>query len=549
METANDAAELHQIEEELHVEILPGTEIMTDTGTHHFLKGSSQVLVPQPSADKSDPLNWSPLWKGLSIATATTVSFSQGLGPLALAPIFPDLIASFDSDLAGAAQFTGITILVLGFSNFIWVPMSTAFGRRPVYLLSQLISLGSCIWRARAQTYGSFMGACVLHGIGAGPAEAIQPAVIADVFFLHDRGFWNTVYWTTYMGSLTVGPIISGSMALHTGWRSFWWFNTALIGASFLMVLFLFPETMWDRTKATEISGTSKSSQEQSLEKIEDSQKEDLTSPDVIAPDPFPKTTEEHDIWLGKGRPSKQQWSFSQPCPDLFHTLFIAFWTPWKLFVFPIVEFAAFVVSWSASMFLVVNLTQSQNFAAPPYNYNTEEIGLFNLAILIGAFIGLATAGPLSDYVSARATKKKGGIREPEMRLPAMIPYVLLMILGNFVVAYGYEQKWPWQAIVVVGYGSTGIQMAALPAIANTYAVDSYKPVAGSLMVAITVNKNLWGYGLSKFITPWVTDSGFVDPILTNMALITLWCTFGGLFYWKGKTIRRWSRNSSVHRL
>lgn len=43
-----------------------------------------------------------------------------------------------------------------------------------------------------------------------------------------------------------------------------------------------------------------------------------------------------------------------------------------------------------------------------------------NFAILIGAFIGLGTAGPLSDWVSARATKKNRGIREPEMRLQAM---------------------------------------------------------------------------------------------------------------------------------
>ena len=48
--------ELHQIEEELHTEILPGTEIMADVGTHHFVKGGSQVLVPQPSADPHDPL-------------------------------------------------------------------------------------------------------------------------------------------------------------------------------------------------------------------------------------------------------------------------------------------------------------------------------------------------------------------------------------------------------------------------------------------------------------------------------------------------------------
>ena len=42
------------------------------------------------------------------------------MGPLALAPMFPQLIEAFDSNLNDVVQFTGIAILVLGFSNFIW---------------------------------------------------------------------------------------------------------------------------------------------------------------------------------------------------------------------------------------------------------------------------------------------------------------------------------------------------------------------------------------------------------------------------------------------
>ena len=50
---------LHQLEQELGVEILPGTEVMTDVGSHHFVKSSAKserVLVPQPSDDPHDPL-------------------------------------------------------------------------------------------------------------------------------------------------------------------------------------------------------------------------------------------------------------------------------------------------------------------------------------------------------------------------------------------------------------------------------------------------------------------------------------------------------------
>jgi hypothetical protein len=105
------------------------------------------------------------------------------------------------------------------------------------------------------------------------------------------------------------------------------------------------------------------------------------------------------------------------------------------------------------------------------------------------------------------------------------------------------------QPIVIIGYTCAGIQVAAIPAIASTYAIDSYKPVAGSIFVAITVNKNVWGYGFSKFITPWSIKDGFIPPIMLNMGLIFLWCSFGILFYYCGKTFRKWSRNSSVHEM
>jgi hypothetical protein len=100
---------------------------------------------------------------------------------------------------------------------------------------------------------------------------------------------------------------------------------------------------------------------------------------------------------------------------------------------------------------------------------------------------------------------------------------------------------------LTVQYANNPIEVAALPAISSTYSIDSYKPVAGSIFVAITVNKNVWGYGFSKFITPWTIESGYIPPIMTNMALITLWCCCGIIFWYYGKTFRRWTRNSKVH--
>ncbi|KAH7109354.1 major facilitator superfamily domain-containing protein [Dactylonectria macrodidyma] len=550
MATESRLEELQQIQDELDIEIIPGTEIMADIGSHHFVKSedkSHRVLVPQPSNDPHDPLNWTKAWKLSALVAVSTMSFTQGFAPLALGPMFGYLMEDYDRSLTDVIQFTGVTILVLGFSNFLWVPISTSFGRRPVLIFSQVVCLASHIWRAKAANYNGFMGAAILSGIGAGPGETLQPSIIADIYFLHDRGKWNTMYWVTYTGALIVAPIIAGAMADHSGWPSFWWLNAAMTAVSLLTIIFGFPETMFSRKEAIE---SQPASTETSLKVIE-VQHQEQTSDEkhATSDDNQSNVNTERDPCLGKGTPSRQQWKLFQSTSFSFRSIVLDLWIPWKLFTFPIVLFASFVVSWSCSFILILNLTQTQVFAAPPYNLSSQSIGFTNFSLFVGALIGLATAGPLSDWVSARATARNNGIREPEMRLPAMIPYVLIMAFGHIITAIGYQNHWPWPVIVVLGYSCAGIQVAALPSISSTYAVDSYKPVAGSLFVAITVNKNLWGYGMGRFITPWTEADGFINAFMVNMALTFLWCLLAVVFYFYGKTFRRWTKNSIVHRL
>jgi hypothetical protein len=78
-------------------------------------------------------------------------------------------------------------------------------------------------------------------------------------------------------------------------------------------------------------------------------------------------------------------------------------------------------------------------------NFSSQTIGFMNFALLVGSLIGLATNGGLSDWIAARATKRNRGIREPEMRLPTLIPCVCIRLLGNFIVAFGYRHKWDWK--------------------------------------------------------------------------------------------------------
>ena len=209
------------------------------------------------------------------------------------------------------------------------------------------------------------------------------------------------------------------------------------------MSFFAFPETRWHRHRANDIQTKTRHPSSTSL--ATNPEMNGKTSPpnleNGVADQPYTpvQTPIQH------GKPGRKQFNLFQPNQQPLKTLLVELWTPFKLFAFPIVDFASLVVAWSTASFLIVNLTQSQAFSESPYQYTAQTVGFFNFAVVVGLLLGLGTAGPLNDWISMRATKRNKGIREPEMRLPAMIPYTLIMILGNFVVGFGYQYHWDWK--------------------------------------------------------------------------------------------------------
>ena len=131
-------------------------------------------------------------------------TFNYAFSPLSLSPQVPYYIEDFHSTLPEVINFIGVSVLVLGFTNFIWIPLSRGFGRRPVAIVTTLITTASCIWRAKAATYNSFLGSAVLCGIGSSPGETLGPVLIADIAFLHERGFWMGLYQWAFWSGLMV---------------------------------------------------------------------------------------------------------------------------------------------------------------------------------------------------------------------------------------------------------------------------------------------------------------------------------------------------------
>jgi hypothetical protein len=227
-------------------------------------------------------------------------------------------------------------------------------------------------------------------------------------------------------------------------------------------------------------------------------------------------------------------------------------WTPVKVFFNPIILWAGLMLAGPADLVLFFNITESVIFAAPPYLFSPENVGYTNFAFVVGALLGLASAGPFSDWVAARATRKNNGIREPEMRLPALWFFMFITILSVILGGIGYQRHWGWGHIVVWGYGFAGFGVTTVPTISITYAIDCYKPISGEIMVVATVIKNFIGFSYSYwlFSVAHTSKDGWITP-----AMVVFACTVGPalfafpLYYGLGKKIRTWTRNSDVHRM
>jgi hypothetical protein len=192
---------------------------------------------------------------------------------------------------------------------------------------------------------------------------------------------------------------------------------------------------------------------------------------------------------------------------------------------------------------------QSTVLGEHPYNFTPGQVGYSNFAFVVGAFMGVATAGPFSDWVAKKLTIRNGGIREAEMRLPALIPYFFLVAIGNVIGSLAYDRQWDRPYILVFGFGITGMSVATIPTIAISYAVDCYRPVSGEIMVCATVIKNSAGFAMSYWVPPLVTRQGLLTVGMAGMAMTLGPMALGVPLYFFGKRLKTWTKDSSVHRM
>ncbi|KAH8676282.1 MFS transporter [Xylariales sp. PMI_506] len=486
------------------------------------------ILIPTPSNDPNDPLNWSPAYKyymAVIICLAMLMCNFLAAGPtVAMVPTAKAFFPNENIHVAinSVSYFFSTTALLQGVGNFVWVPLTNKYGRRPVYIISYTIYFACALWLVFEETYAGFLAGRIILGIGAGAAETIAPLSIADVFFLHERGFIMAMYTSFLSIGVALGLFIDGFIVMYHHWRAMYIVATAFIGLVLLLAIFTFPETAYIRV----VSGVTAPEETTSKDPSEKAIREEAATPAQPARKSYYQSLKIYDrVWTEE-------------------SLVKMFFRPLGLIILPPVLWAALVQSVTIGFLVAVTSNVGSAFN-DTYGFAPWQTGLCFLAAVIGSLLGIPAGGQLADKTADWFTKRNGGIRIPEMRLPTMTLCLITTPLALVLYGVGIEKELHW-ICPTIGLGLLNFSISQGTNVCLVYVIDAYRPVAGEITLTVMGFKSMFGFLLSFYTNPWIDEVGYLNAYGTMAGIavfvLLLWIP---LYYW-GKAIRHATWHWSV---
>lgn len=242
-----------------------------------------------------------------------------------------------------------------------------------------------------------------------------------------------------YSSFLSVGAatglIFSGIITINHHWRVIFQVASALIGTVLLVAFFAFPETAYTRETPSQNTADS-----DSISSKPPSASEKAHPASSTAPTDIERTSQA--VIIPRKRPyiSSLKIFHGTLTNESFLKLVVR---PLGLIILPPVLWAALVEA--ATIGFLVAMTSNVEIAyEATYKFKSWQVGLCFIAALLGSIAGIPVGGKFADVVADYFTKRNGGVRDPEMRLPAMIPALITAPLSLVLFGVGIEYKLHW---------------------------------------------------------------------------------------------------------
>ncbi|KAF1816418.1 MFS general substrate transporter [Eremomyces bilateralis CBS 781.70] len=479
----------------------PGTTVLIHREDQNREGGGHIVLVPDPSDDPADPLNWKWWSKVGLLICASFYAFVGNFTSASIASAFPLLAtpAVFNPPvpMKRLSYLVAVNVLLLGAANLWNVPLANTFGRRPVVLFSLLLLTLSSMWAGLATSFGSLLAARAFMGVGASVSETLSPAAIGEVFFVHQRGRAMAVYTM----SIALGPFLGGLSGSYIAFRYgiSWlhWANVILSAICLALCFFLLPETLYVRKQrlSTVRTGDEREKSDARFEK---------TIEESISPPSYKTFTFAQSLKVGRYEGG----------------LLSKLGGPWLSLRLPGVWLVMFWYAGLVGGIVTVTTISPQVMASPPYLWH-DHIGLANVGGIVGTFVGAAYTYFVADRVLTGQVKHEAhGFAESESRLKTTLPGLFVATTGLWVFGFCADHpggaKWVGMQF---GLGMLAFGLIQTPSVGFNYAstllnliIDSYGKAASDCFVAVVGMRAIIAFSWTFFIGEWVAKAGTSVP-------------------------------------
>ncbi|KAK6389298.1 hypothetical protein LTR65_006878 [Meristemomyces frigidus] len=327
-------------------------------------------LVPQPTDDPLDPLNWHPWIKLLVLFEVSVFTLLTLLSASVITPTFQVLSEYLHRGMPQTAYITSIFVLFGGCSAVLWNPVANVYGRRPVYITSLVACIAFLVASGAARSYSELLAFRALNGFFGGVSLSLGSATVCDMFFEHERGRYLGIYTLSLITGGHLAPVIGGYIERNLTWRWCLYISAMLLSPLLPLSLLTLPETLYSR-------------------RTDD------------------KETRHAVSW-------KQNLMLHRTFHRVRRLHLIDFVRPWQMLRYPST--------------LLPTLYYSASFAYGSIMFVITSASIFGRNILSELL-----AGGFSDWISKKRALQRGGKRKPEDRLLALAPAFVLLPLGIIV--------------------------------------------------------------------------------------------------------------------
>lgn len=460
------------------------------------LEGTSIILNPQPSDSASDPYNWSTKRKNVYFATLLFSSIGASVLGQIVSPAITQISSELNVSLSSGIQINGVLVMALGVSAYICGQISSIIGKRLLFLITNFGQVLFCIWAANSKTYGSLIASRIFMGGSMGMTYSVAgTGSISDVFFVHERGRYVSIWSFLILSVNSITPIVSGYLIQSLSWKWVFGFAAIMFFIAFVSSTLLLPETGFKRDVDIRLKSDNKPD-ERILVKDSDS----------ISVKEIETYRFKDSLKLYNGRLTDE---------SVINVLL----RPFILASNPIIIWGTLQWCFCYLWVIVISTISSQVFTKSPYNFTVSQTGLISgIPPLIGTLIGTLISGILSDFIAGFISKRNNGIYESEFRLFMMIPYIACTVIGSFGLGFSIHDGKPWMIVAVyLGVLFTGVAFGCNAII--SYTVDTLNELSGEAFGIMMLGRSCFVFGLLFVISNWYANHG---PI-------SLFCICGAL--------------------